>query len=167
MILGFAHPAIVVSDLEKAREFYEKMFGFRVINQEGWQQGSIAEQATGAKDSACQGYMMAGHNCCLELFEFSAPNQDAPAPESLGPHEPGIRHLSFYVDDCHLEYQRLLALGGSGLGEPTDLGDGIHAVYARDPFGNVIELCQIASADEHPLSLPGINKLDDYQGPAS
>ena len=29
MILAFAHPALVVPDLERAREFYEAMFGFR------------------------------------------------------------------------------------------------------------------------------------------
>jgi len=111
--------------------------------------------------------MMAGHNCCLELFEFSAPSQTTPNPAELGPHEAGIRHLSFYVDDCQKEYQRLIKLGGSALGEPTDLGGGIHAVYCRDPFGNIVELCEIASDEEHPLQLDGIRQLDDYEGPAA
>jgi catechol 2,3-dioxygenase-like lactoylglutathione lyase family enzyme len=165
MILAFAHPAIVVDNLERAREFYEKMFGFKVIGNEGWSNNPSLDRAIGSKDSACRGYMMAGHNCCLELFEFQAPPQTAHAPAESGPHEQGIRHLSFYVDDCQQEYQRLLALGGSALGEPVDLGGGVHAVYARDPFGNIIELCEIASPDEHPTRLPGIDSLSNFVGP--
>jgi len=37
MILAFAHPGIVVPDLDKAIEFYSKMFGFKVIGHENWQ----------------------------------------------------------------------------------------------------------------------------------
>lgn len=166
MILAFAHPAIVVDDLERARDFYEKMFGFTVIGNEGWSDSPLLDRAIGSNDSACKGYMMAGHNCCLELFEFQAPPQTADTPAASGPHEQGIRHLSFYVDDCQQEYQRMLSLGGSALGEPVDLGDGVHAVYARDPFGNIIELCEIASPDEHPTRLPGIEKLSDFVGPS-
>ena len=45
MILAFSHPGIVVYDLEAAREFYEKMFGFQVISQEGWSAASQVAQA--------------------------------------------------------------------------------------------------------------------------
>ena len=34
MILAFAHPGIVVPDLDKAVAFYSQMFGFRVIGHE-------------------------------------------------------------------------------------------------------------------------------------
>lgn len=167
MILAFAHPAIVVSDIEAAREFYEKMFGFKKITDEGWQENATVDRVIGSNGSACKCYMMAGHNCCLELFEFSAPSQSGQPPAELGSHEQGIRHLSFYVDDCHKERQRLLDLGGSSLGEVADLGGGIHAVYCRDPFGNIVELCDIATDEEHPLNLRGIRQLDDYEGPHS
>ena len=36
MILAFAHPGIVVPDLDKAIDFYSKMFGFKVIGNESW-----------------------------------------------------------------------------------------------------------------------------------
>jgi catechol 2,3-dioxygenase-like lactoylglutathione lyase family enzyme len=166
VILAFAHPAIVVDDLERAREFYEKMFGFKVIGNEGWSDNDLLDRAIGSRGSSCKGYMMAGHNCCLELFEFESPPQEATVKTMAGPHEQGIRHLSFYVDDCQHEYERMLALGGSVLGEPVDIGGGIHGVYGRDPFGNIIELCEIASPDEHPTSLPGIARLSDYEGPS-
>jgi len=52
MILGFAHPGLVVTDLEKARTFYETMFGFRHIGDEGWELVSITSInfKTGATD---------------------------------------------------------------------------------------------------------------------
>jgi len=164
MILAFAHPGLVVPDLELAREFYELMFGFRVIGKEGWEPGSLSEKVTGTTGSSCKGYYLAGHNCFLELFEFSAPLQTAPAPVELLAHEQGIRHLAFYVDDVRLEYKRLLELGGQMLGELPEGDNILHAIYCRDPFGNIIELCTIPSAEEEPAALPGVNKRGDYTG---
>ena len=73
MILAFSHPCIVVSDLEAARDFYEQMFGFRLLSNEGWNNDPIIGAAVGTPKSSCKGYMLAGHNCFLELFEFSSP----------------------------------------------------------------------------------------------
>lgn len=164
MILAFAHPALVVSDLEAARIFYEKMFGFRVIREEGWSDNPDIDRAVGSRGSACKGFTMAGHNCCIELFEFSAPEKRGPDPETLGPHEYGIRHLAFFVDDCDHELERLISLGGKRLGETADIGGGIHTVFCRDPFGNILELCEVAVPEEYPTNLPGINKLDNFTG---
>lgn len=140
------------------------MFGFRHVGDEGWKNNAAADEAIGVTGSACKGVTLAGHNCYLELFEFSMPEPGGQAPGKLGPHEPGIRHLAFFVDDCRAEYQRLLDLGGEMLGKPTDLGGGIYAVYCRDPFGNIIELAELPSKEEDPRNLPGIDSLGDYSG---
>lgn len=161
MILAFAHPCLVVDDVERAREFYEQMFGFRVIGDEGWSDNPVVDGAIGSRNSRCRGYMLAGHNCFLELFEFEAPQQSAPAPETLGPHERGIRHLAFYVDDCRAEYQRCLALGGTPLGRPAPADSGVNAVYVRDPCGTILELCEIPCPGEEPTRLPGISRLNE------
>ena len=160
MILSFAHPCLVVVDLERARRFYEQMFGFRVVSEDGWVDNPAVDAAIGCPGSRARGYMMAGHNCFLELFEFRAPAHTGPEPASLGPQEPGIRHIAFYVDDCRAEYQRCLSLGGQALGEPAPQKSGINAVYLRDPEGNIIELCEIPDAGEDPRTLPGINRLN-------
>lgn len=164
MILGFAHPGLVVPDLEKARAFYQSMFGFRLLSDEGWANSVTADRAVGLKNSACKGYMLAGHNCYLELFEYSAPQQSAPSPSAFGAHEPGIRHLAFFVDDCPAEYRRLLELGGDVLGEPVEIADGVYTVYCRDPFGNIIELCDIPTAEEDLRKLPGVSSLGHFSG---
>ena len=161
MILGFAHPALVVSDLEKAKRFYEEMFGFRHFCDEGWENNATVDKVIGVGGTACKGYTLAGHNCYLELFEFSAPQEQGPSPSTLGPQDLGIRHLAFFVDDCRAEYQRLLDLGGEVLGEPTDIGEGVYTAYCRDPFGNIIELAEIPTPEECPTRLPGISKLSE------
>jgi catechol 2,3-dioxygenase-like lactoylglutathione lyase family enzyme len=158
MILAFAHPCLVVPDLELAREFYQQMFGFTVLNKEGWQDDAALDQATGLQNSACRGYMMKGHNCFLELFEFSAPESEE-QPRYQDAHEPGIRHLAFFVDDCWLEYERLQKLGGIPMGVPAGDAENGYAVYCRDPFGNIIELAEIPNPEECPTTLPGVSRL--------
>jgi catechol 2,3-dioxygenase-like lactoylglutathione lyase family enzyme len=162
MILAFSHPGIVVSDLDKAVAFYRDMFGFRVISdQEGWENSPETDQAIGCPNSASKGAMMAGHNCYLEIFEYSSPAPTARAPGEFLAHEPGIRHIAFYVDDVRKEFERFLGLGGSKLGE---LVEGVTVVYGRDPFGNIIELCEIPSEEENPTQLPGVNSLGEFKG---
>ena len=164
MVLAFAHPGLVVPDLDRAVDFYRAMFGFKPITQEGWSDNAEMDRAVGLKDSATKGCMMSGHNCFLELWQYSAPQQSAQAPGEQLSHEQGIRHLAFYVDDCRKEYQRLLDLGGQPLGEPVgEPGQG-SAVYCRDPFGNIIELAEIPSPAELPTVLPGVDRLDSFQG---
>jgi catechol 2,3-dioxygenase-like lactoylglutathione lyase family enzyme len=164
VILAFAHHCIVVSAVDDARAFYEKMFGFRLLSEEGWSDSQLGDAAINSQNSICRGYLLQGHNCHLELFEFESPAQTSAAPSTLGAHELGIRHLAFFVDGCHAEYDRLLSLGGQLLGEPVDIGGGIHAVYCRDPFGNIIELCEISNEAEDPRKMPGVDKLGNYAG---
>jgi len=164
MILAFAHPCLVVPDLERAREFYQEMFGFEVLSEEGWSDNPQLDRATGLRKSACRGYMMKGHNCFLELFEFSSGEEDY-TPRLPKADEPGIRHLAFYVDDCWAEYERLQRLGGMTMGVPAGDTDGGYAVYCRDPFGNIIELAEIPSPQESPARLPGISRLANQPEP--
>lgn len=164
MILGFAHPGIVVPDLERAREFYENMFGFEVIAEENWNNDSFYDQGTGLKYSAAKGYVLKGHNCYLELFEYSAPVQIAQKPIDLGANEIGIRHLAFYVDDIWREYHRLKKLGGSHMNEPVGNEEVGYVVYCRDPFGNIIELTTVGGPARPLTELKGISKLDNFEG---
>lgn len=160
MILAFAHPGIVVPDLKKAIDFYVNAFGFRLLSdQEGWGNSPATDRAIGCPDSASQGAMLAGHNCYLELFQYSSPQLTASPPGQYLAHEPGIRHIAFYVDDVKKEFERFLSVGGEALGE---LVEGATAVYGRDPFGNIIELAEIPNPQENPTTLPGVDKLSDF-----
>lgn len=163
-ILGFAHPAIVIPDLEKAREFYEKMFGFKAIAREDWERGNeFFDLGTGVEGTAARGYILKGHNCYLELYQYFSPRQCRPEPGSLGAHEPGIRHLAFYVDDVHKEHDRLLTLGGIHMNPPVgDKKDG-YVSYCRDPFGNLIELTTVGGPVRPLPELDGVNSNGNYR----
>ena len=161
MILAFAHPGLVVPNLEKAIEFYSKMFGFKVLSYENWSDNEAYDQAIGVKNSAANGVLLSGHNCHLEIFEYSSPEQTISTPDNFLSHETGIRHIAFYVDDPQKELERMISLGGSALGS---LPEGGGAVYGRDPFGNIIELAKVPSPEENPENLPGVSRLDNYEG---
>ena len=45
MILAFAHPALVVPDLDRAIAFYSAMFGFEPMNEEGWSDNAEMDRA--------------------------------------------------------------------------------------------------------------------------
>jgi glyoxylase I family protein len=164
MILAFAHPGLVVTDLDKARQFYQRMFGFEVISNEGWKDSPEMDRAIGLNGSSCRGLMMKGHNCFLELFEFDSSSAKSYPAQHPDADVPGIRHLAFYVDDCKSEYRRLESLGGIALGEPAGDDESGYAVYCRDPFGNIIELAEIPTPSESPLNLPGVNSLGNHTG---
>ncbi len=164
MILAFAHPALVVPDLDAATRFYGDMFGFEPIGDESWSDAPEADSAIGLTGSRARGRMLKGHNCFLELFEFDVPTGEAPAPASQGANELGLRHIAFYVDDCRKEYERFVALGGQRMGEPMAGENGAWAVYGRDPFGNIIELCEIGNPAEQPTNLPGVDTLGSFEG---
>ena len=166
MIIGLHHPGIVVPDLDKAREFYEKMFGFELIMEESWEApDEIYDQGTGLRNSAARGCFMKGGNCYLELWEYSSPPSSGD-PRSQGANDYGIRHLCFEVDDVKAEWDRLKKLGGIHMNPPVlfdDKGNGV--IYCRDPFGNIIEF---ATAGEGTPSLGGlaaIAKLEGFVGP--
>jgi catechol 2,3-dioxygenase-like lactoylglutathione lyase family enzyme len=166
MILGFSHPAIVVSDLERARAFYEEMFGFEVIAIESWDSSdALFNAAVGLSASAARGYVLQGHNCFFEIWEYASPPAHGPEPSRLGAHEPGIRHLAFLVDDVTQELARLVHLGGTAMNPPVGNAGFGYLTYARDPFGNIIELSTVAGSSRPLTTLPGVRCDGAYRGP--
>ncbi len=163
MILGFAHAALVVPELERAATFYQEMFGFQVLSRMDWRDTPAVDAAIGLHGSAADSVMLAGHNCYLELFQFHSPPpyEQLKTPRAS---DTGIRHLAFFVSDLPHEYERLIALGGKKLGEPVANENGRLAVYARDPFGNLIELCEPPDDQEQLSALPGVNGDGNYLG---
>jgi catechol 2,3-dioxygenase-like lactoylglutathione lyase family enzyme len=157
VIIGLAHPAIVVTDLDKARDFYEKMFGFEFVMEETWdEQNEMYNQAVGLTGSSARGCILRGHNCFLELWQYSSPRGYGPDPAELGANEPGFRHLCFYSDDVLGDFERLKKLGGIVMNDPVGNDEWGYAVYCRDPFGNIIELSSEGGTGQHFTDLPGV-----------
>ena len=166
MIIGLHHPGIVVPDLEKAREFYEKMLGFELVMEESWDPpDEVYDQGTGLRNSAARGYIMKGANCFLELWQYASPPSEED-PNSHGANDYGFRHLCFEVDDVTVEWERLKKLGGLHMNPPVLFdNEGNGAIYCRDPFGNLIEFTTAGEGYPSLRGLAAIARLEGYVGP--
>lgn len=141
MIKGFHHAAISTPDLDRCIHFYTEIIGGAVAWEFGWEQGSPeADAFTALQGSACRAAMLKIGDSFLEVFEFSAPAQQA--REELRPvNRHGITHICLEVSDIRHEYERLKAAGMPFNTAPM-AQEGSTLVYGRDPDGNVVELIE-------------------------
>jgi len=131
-ITKIGHLAFVVSDMEKAEEFYTGILGFpRVFD---------------LKDSAGQpwiNYYKVADGQFVELFYRKAESQAAQSPTV------GYSHCCFVVEDIHEIAEQVETRGGE-LDRPIKVGaDGNYQCWVRDPDGNRIEFMQIVEGSPH------------------
>ncbi len=134
----FNHVGHCVSDLGRARRFYEELLGF-----EFWREVRPPDDATAPLMrlpaplglAAC--YLRLD-GFVLELLHYA---DAATLPPRTRPmNEPGLTHLSVCVDDLAATCARVPEYGGEVLAD-TDIGA---AVMIRDPDGQLVELLPIA-----------------------
>jgi len=141
MIKGFHHAAISTPDLERCIEFYTQTIGGEVAWTFGWERNTPeADEVTGLQDSAAKAAMLKIGDSFLEVFEFTAPQQE-PRNSERPVNKHGITHICLEVKDINAEYERLKAAGMRFNCAPQSQ-DGSSMVYGRDPDGNVVELIE-------------------------
>ena len=77
----------------------------------------------------------------LELTKFHAPSAAA-ADHRASANVPGIRHVSFAVDDIEASIARLRPQGGEQVGEVVQYEQSYKLCYLRGPAGIIVELAQ-------------------------
>jgi lactoylglutathione lyase len=132
----FNHLGIVVSDLERARRFYQEVLGFRVW----YEDSSVPDAAVGkllglTPPLGAELCYLELEGCAIELIHFSAPEAAVHVRERTMS-EAGLSHLSVSVGDIRAAAARAVECGGS-IVESSDLGI---ALMVRDPDGQLIEL---------------------------
>lgn len=143
---GTDHVGITVPDLEEATRFFVEVIGCRAF----YDLGPI--QSDGDWMSTHLGvhprsvirrlrFLRCGNGSNLELFEYSAPDQNQAPPRNS---DVGGHHLAFYVDDFDRAVSYLRERGVLILGEPTvrDQGPsaGLTWIYFQAPWGLQMEL---------------------------
>ena len=146
MATVFHHTNIVSHDPERLAKFYIEVFGCVRDGPDRNLHGEWIERGTGLAGAHITGLMLRlpGHGTPgpkLEIFKVAGADPSVPAQVT----RPGLMHLAFQVDDAAETHARILAAGGSKLGEVVDSGliPGVgraHFTYARDPDGNIVEL---------------------------
>ena len=152
MILGVHHPALAVPDMRRARDFYCGVLGFEVVMEADIPSGiPPMNQAFGIAEAGCKVCLVRKGNSCIELFEFAKGESGEPK-RPVNRH--GITHFALASDDYQKDYDHLVAHGVAFNTPP--MGEAPHRwAYARDPFGNVIELL------EHAPGAPMALRFDD------
>ena len=133
-ITAFNHIGNCVTDLNRARRFYEEALGFRYLYE--LKTPDEASSPLLMIDPPVGGTAMYLRldGLILELMYFDRPGN--PPRTDRVVNEPGLTHISVCVDDVPEALERVKEFGGQVL-EQTNIG---LAVMVRDPDGQLIEL---------------------------
>ncbi|MCI8280264.1 MAG: VOC family protein [Lachnospiraceae bacterium] len=127
-INGINHVAISVADFEESIGWYQRVFGFEVLDR---------SQIPG---TGIQVAHMQGTGFLLEIF--CAPNSNPLPPERRIPNQDlltqGNKHFSFGVMDAHQAKEDMEKMGVE-IAFVAEV-DGTYGVFIRDNTGNLIEI---------------------------
>jgi catechol 2,3-dioxygenase-like lactoylglutathione lyase family enzyme len=135
------HVGVVVEDLDAAKAFFVEL-GLHVQGgaSVGGEQVDRIIGLEGARTDIVMMETPDGHSR-LELTQFhspSSPDGDPHAPSNT----PGIRHLTFAVDDLDAVLGRLQGRGAELVGEVVAYGNSYRLCYLRGPEGIIVELAE-------------------------
>ena len=141
----YNHTGQVVTDLERSKRFYQGVFGFTF-----WYEITPPDEATSKLNCLEPPLGMTASyltldGLVLELLHYSADGAAAPYRERTM-NEPGLTHLSISVDDVRAAAEKAVECGATII-EESDLG---HALFIRDPDGQLLELLPLAYRDRLP-----------------
>ena len=135
----YNHTGQVVADLERAKRFYQEVFGFTF-----WYEIQPPDEATAKLNcldpplGITASYLVLD-GFVLELMHYSAHGAAAPY-RARTMNEPGLTHLSISVDDVRGTAEKVAEFGGMII-EESDVGA---AIFVRDPDGQLLELLPAA-----------------------
>jgi catechol 2,3-dioxygenase-like lactoylglutathione lyase family enzyme len=135
------HVGINVADLASAKEFFLAL-GL-TLQGEATVEGDLVDRVVALEGVRSDIAMMEtpdGHGR-LELVKFHAPSSPDGDPRAPA-NAPGIRHLTFAVDDVDAAVASVRAHGGELVGEVENYEDIYRLCYVRGPEGIIIELAE-------------------------
>jgi catechol 2,3-dioxygenase-like lactoylglutathione lyase family enzyme len=135
------HVGVVVTDLRAAIEFFVAL-GLELqgeMSVEGRPVDRIVG-LDGVRSDVAFVKTPDGHGS-LELIKFHSPPAEGGDPRAPA-NTPGLRHLTFAVDDIEAVVSRLQARGAELVGEVVNYGDSFWLCYIRGPEGIIVELAE-------------------------
>ena len=141
----YVHTNLTARDWRKLARFYTEVFGCSPKPPERDLSGKWLDELTAVEAAHITGMHLRlpgfdGEGPTLEIFSY----ERMLARSTPVVNEPGFGHLAFLVEDVDAALKAVRSSGGSTVGTVATTavkGVGIlHAVYARDPEGNILEL---------------------------
>ncbi|MDE0782860.1 MAG: VOC family protein [Planktomarina sp.] len=145
---GMEHVGFTVPDINEACDFFERILGgvtlytaatnFRVDDSDWMAEHLRVHPRAVVKEFR---YMRVGNGTNLEIFEYTAPDQNNKPPKNS---DIGGHHFAFYVDNMDAAIAFLKANDVEVLGEPTSFADGPNKgltwCYFMAPWGLQLEI---------------------------
>jgi catechol 2,3-dioxygenase-like lactoylglutathione lyase family enzyme len=135
------HVGIVVDDLAAAVAFFTEL-GLE-LEGEMANEGPLVDRIVGLEGVRTDFAFMRtpdGHGG-LELIKFHSPSHEGGERDEPS-NTPGLRHITFAVDDIHASLAGLQARGGELVGELVNYEDTYWLCYVRGPAGIIVELAE-------------------------
>ena len=139
MITRIDHVGVAVRDLDEAKDFYARVFGFVTVHEETNEEQGVREAMLTAGDGGAQIQLLAPLSESSTIAKF------------LDRSGPGIQQLAYTVDDIEATSAQLREQGMRLLyPEPRrgTAGSRVNFVHPKDAGGILVELVEHA-ADEH------------------
>ena len=133
------HVGIVVDDLAAATAFFVEL-GLKVQG-EASLEGEWVDRVVGLEGVRSEIAMLETPDGRgqLELSKFHSPSARG-GDRHAEPNTPGIRHVTFEVDDVDAAVASVRARGGELVGEVENYQDIYRTCYVRGPEGIIVEL---------------------------
>jgi catechol 2,3-dioxygenase-like lactoylglutathione lyase family enzyme len=145
-VTGFIHVGLVVDDLDEMLRFLT-VLGFE-CSEPGIYGGNWIDRIVGLDSTEIELAMvrLPDGPDVMEVVRFRSPF--VPAQEaSPGANRPGLRHISFSVEDMHGVVERVRAAGWEPIREVVNYQDTYLLTYIRGPEGVIVELAQKIGED--------------------
>jgi len=146
-IIGFNHIGLVVKDLDKMLNFYQKATDFELVSREKISGNKAANKLFNKDSISYEIATLKSPSFLLELTQFD--NQTDTVIKKMPPYGPGMTHTCYQSATIHSGYNKFKKAGVDILSrgeEPIDLGGyGVTYAYAHDPEGNMMELEQMSN----------------------
>jgi len=136
------HVGVIVDDLAAAIEFFVAL-GLEVEGRQSGLEGESVDRVIGLEGARSDIAMLQtpdGHSR-IELAEFHSPRYEG--DRSLEPsNAPGIRHVTFAVDDLDAALADIRDHGAELVGEVENYKNVYKLCYVRGPAGIIVELAE-------------------------
>jgi catechol 2,3-dioxygenase-like lactoylglutathione lyase family enzyme len=132
------HMAIVVNDIDEARDFFVDNFGFEAAPLQIFS-GAWVDALNGMRDVVAQNVHLTLGGSAIDLLKFL--NPASTHNRIKRPNDIGLRHFGFSVDDIEATVARIQAQGWTFLSQVQTVGK-VKTVYFYGPEGILVQLTE-------------------------
>ena len=142
MIKELRHVGLVVTDIEKALDFWQNMLGFELVKRME-ESGQHLDQMIGLQGVRVTTAKLKDQNLgMVELLQFHS-HPDKSQWDGT-PFSTGLTHIAFTVTDIEKTYEDFKRAGVEFPASPQLSPDGtVKVIYAKGPEGLLMELVEV------------------------